>query len=170
MGTEKVFPPLISVVLPTYNVADFLSQCLESIKAQTYQNIEVVIIIDGATDSSYEIAKEFCKADNRFHVYWQENAGSGPARNYGLSNCSGDFVMFVDPDDWIEKDLLEKLYQAQKDGDYDFVATRRTKVLCNGNKIVRVIPQHFKDESIVGENDVRKAYLRMLNLEVSYRR
>ena len=162
MVIEENHSPLISVVLPTYNVEDYLLQCLESVKAQTYQNIEVIIIIDGATDSSYEIAKEFCKTDNRFHVYWQENAGSGPARNNGLSHCSGDFVMFVDPDDWIEKDLLENLYQAQKDGDYDFVATRRTKVFCKDNKIVRVTPLHFKEEIIIGQNEVRKAYVRML--------
>ena len=166
MGIEKDLSPLISVVLPVYNVEDYLLQCLESVKAQTYQNIEVIIIIDGATDSSYEIAKEFCKTDNRFSVYWQENAGSGPARNNGLSHCRGDFVMFVDPDDWIEKDLLEKLYQAQKDGDYDFVATRRTKVFCKDNKIVRVTPLHFKEEIISGQNEVRKAYVRMLKGEV----
>ena len=104
--------PLISVVLPTYNVAQYLRQCLESVAAQTYRNIEVIIIIDGATDSSYEIAQDFCKTDNRFSVYWQENAGSGPARNNGLAHCQGEFVMFVDPDDWIEPELLEKFRTA----------------------------------------------------------
>ena len=109
--------PLISVVLPTYNVAQYLQQCLESVAAQTYRNIEVIIIIDGATDGSYEIAQDFCKTDKRFSVFWQENAGSGPARNNGLAHCQGEFVMFVDPDDWIEPELLETLYEAQQDGD-----------------------------------------------------
>lgn len=63
--------PLISVVLPTYNVAQYLQQCLESVAAQTYRNIEVIIIIDGATDGSYKIAQDFCKTDNRFSVFWQ---------------------------------------------------------------------------------------------------
>ena len=158
--------PLISVVLPTYNVAAYLRQCLESIKVQTYANIEVIIILDGATDGSYEIAKEFCKYDGRFSVYWQENAGSGPARNNGLSHSNGEFVMFVDPDDWIEPELLSKLYQAQREGDYDFVATRRTRVLCDdNNKIIKTIPFHFKEETIIGQDEVRKAYLRMLNTE-----
>lgn len=67
--------PLISVVLPTYNVAQYLQQCLESVAAQTYRNIEVIIIIDEATDGSYEIAKNFCKSDSRFSLYWQKNAG-----------------------------------------------------------------------------------------------
>ena len=108
--------PLISVVLPTYNVAQYLPQCLESVATQTYRNIEVIIIIDGATDESYEIAQDFCKKDSRFSVFWQENAGSGPARNAGLAHCRGELVMFVDPDDWIEPELLEKLYKAQFEG------------------------------------------------------
>ena len=143
--------PLISIVLPTYNVACYLEQCLESIKRQTYHNIEVIVVVDGATDGSYEIAKDFCKKDCRFTVYWQDNAGSGPARNNGLSHVKGEFVMFVDPDDWIEPELLEKLYISQQEGDYDLVATRRTRVLCDSNNhIISITPQHFKDETIVG--------------------
>ena len=154
--------PLISVVLPTYNVAQYLQQCLESVAAQTYSNIEVIVIIDGATDGSYEIAKDFCKTDNRFSVYWQENAGSGPARNAGLAHCHGEFVMFVDPDDWIEPELLEKLYEAQNQGNYDLVASARTLALCDkSGKIVRMAPKHYKNETIVGQQEVRQAFMRM---------
>ena len=159
--------PLISVVLPTYNVAQYLQQCLESVAAQTYRNIEVIIIIDGATDGSYEIAQEFCKTDKRFSVFWQENAGSGPARNNGLTHCQGEFVMFVDPDDWIESELLENLYVAQREGDYDLVATRRTRVLCDNNdKVLKDIPRHFKEETIQGQKEIRQSYIRMLTSEV----
>jgi len=157
--------PLISVVLPTYNVAQYLQQCLESVAAQTYRNIEVIIIIDGATDGSYEIAQEFCKKDNRFAVYWQENAGSGPARNNGLAHCQGEFVMFVDPDDWIEPELLENLYEAQQEGDYDLVASRRIFVSCDKDgKIIRINKKHYNDEAITSQQDVRKAYMRMLEM------
>ncbi len=159
--------PLISMVLPTYNVAQYLQQCLESVAAQTYRNIEVIIIIDGATDGSYEIAQEFCKTDNRFSVYWQENAGSGPARNAGLAHCKGEFVMFVDPDDWIEPELLEKLYEAQSEGNYDLVASTRIKVECNSKgQVKRILPKHLADETIVGQDAVRAAYLRMLRSSV----
>ena len=155
--------PLISIVLPTYNVAQYLQQCLESVAAQTYRNIEVIIIIDGATDGSYEIAQEFCKTDNRFNVYWQENAGSGPARNAGLAHCKGEFVMFVDPDDWIEPELLEKLYEAQQEGDYDLVASIRIKAECNSKgEVKRITHKHFEDEIIDGQEAVRDAYMRML--------
>ena len=159
--------PLISVVLPTYNVAQYLQQCLESVAAQTYRNIEVIIIIDGATDGSYEIAQEFCKTDSRFSVYWQENAGSGPARNAGLEHCQGELVMFVDPDDWIEPELLEKLYEAQSRGDYDYVASERTVALCDkSGGIVRTSPKHYKNETIVGQQEVRQAFMRMLEMLV----
>lgn len=159
--------PLISVVLPTYNVAQYLQQCLESVAAQTYRNIEVIVIIDGATDGSHEIAQNFCKTDNRFSVYWQENAGSGPARNVGLSHCQGEFVMFVDPDDWIEPELLEKLYEAQQEGDYDLVASRRILVTCGEDgRIIHKKNRHFKDEMITDQQQVRQAYMRMLEMGV----
>ena len=159
--------PLISVVLPTYNVAQYLQQCLESVAAQTYRDIEVIIIIDGATDGSYEIAQDFCKTDKRFSVFWQENAGSGPARNAGLARCKGEFVMFVDPDDWIEPELLEKLYEAQQEGDYDLVASTRIKVECNPKgQVKRILPKHLANESIIGQDAVRQAYMRMLRMGV----
>lgn len=157
--------PLVSVILPTYNVARYLLPCLRSVSALTYPNFEVIIIIDGATDGSFDIAKDFCKKDNRFHVYWQENAGSGPARNAGLARANGEFVMFVDPDDWIEPDLLEKLVVAQQEGDYDFVATKRTFVYCdNDDNVISTKPHHFGDEIIEGRDNVRQAYLRLLNM------
>jgi len=154
---------LISIVLPTYNVAQYLQQCLESVAAQTYRHIEVIIIIDGATDGSYEIAQDFCKQDARFKVYWQENAGSGPARNAGLSHCQGELVMFVDPDDWIEPELLEKLYEAQQEGDYDLTASTRIQAACDlKGEVKKITYRHFQDEIIDGQESVRKAYMRML--------
>ena len=156
---------LISVVLPTYNVAQYLQQCLESVAAQTYRNIEVIIIIDGATDGSYEIAQEFCKQDDRFSVYWQENAGSGPARNAGLARCRVELVMFVDPDDWIEPELLEKLYEAQCEGNYDYVASKRIIVSCDETgDVIKIKQQHFIDEKIIGVDKVRENYVRMLTM------
>ena len=159
--------PLISIVLPTYNVAPYLLQCLDSINNQTYSNYEVIIIIDGATDGSYEIAKQYCSTNPLFKVYWQQNAGSGPARNNGMNHSNGELIMFVDPDDWLEPDLLEKLYFAQQEGDYDLVATKRTRVICNNDgKPVKVIPMHYEEESIVGISNVRNAYMRMLRENV----
>lgn len=120
--------PKVSIILPTYNVERFLLQSLESIASQTYKNIEVIIVIDGATDSSYQIAMDFCKKDSRFKVLWQNNAGSGPARNHGIDESTGELIMFVDPDDWCEPDYVENMVRLQQGKDYDLVTTKETAV------------------------------------------
>lgn len=122
--------PLVSIILPTYNVERFLLACLKSIEKQTYKNIEVIIIIDGATDNSFSIAEEFCKTHSRFTVYWQENQGSGPARNNGLSKANGELIVFVDPDDWCEPDYVENMVNLQNKGDYDLVISRDITAIC----------------------------------------
>ena len=101
----------ITVIVPVYNVESYLRKCLDSIIAQTYKNIEIVVVNDGSTDASGEICKEFSEMDHRIIYIEQENAGLSAARNTGLENMSGDYVTFVDSDDWIEQDYVETLYQ-----------------------------------------------------------
>ena len=101
----------ITVIVPVYNVESYLRKCLDSIIAQTYKNIEIVVVNDGSTDASAEICKEFVEIDHRIIYIEQENAGLSAARNTGLENMSGDYVTFVDSDDWIEQDYVETLYQ-----------------------------------------------------------
>ena len=101
----------ITVVVPVYNVENYLRKCLDSIIAQTYKNIEIIVINDGSTDTSGEICKEFVEIDHRIIYIEQENAGLSAARNTGLENMSGDYVTFVDSDDWIELDYVETLYK-----------------------------------------------------------
>ena len=155
---------VVSIILPTYNVYPYLAQCLDSIAHQTYEDIEVIIVIDGATDNSYELAEEYCKKDKRFNVYWQENTGSGPARNNGLARATGEFIVFVDPDDWIKNDYIERLVLAQKEKDYDIVVTTsedyyfsKEKTL-KYKKVVEVV-----DEFIIGQDDVRNKYCLLFN-------
>lgn len=155
--------PLISIIIPTYNVAEYLFQCLNSIAEQTYKNFEVIIIIDGATDNSYDIAKRFCKNDNRFSVYWQENAGSGPARNNGLCRATGDFIMFVDPDDWCKKDYIETMLHLQQRNDYDLVTVSETTVYFNKKGTVKKTqPPHFHEMQFHGAQYVHNNYLTLL--------
>ena len=101
----------ITVIVPVYNVESYLRKCLDSIIAQTYKNIEIVVVNDGSTDASGEICKEFVEIDHRIIYIEQENAGLSAARNTGLENMSGDYVTFVDSDDWIEQDYVETLYK-----------------------------------------------------------
>lgn len=157
---EEIKQPLVSVILPTYNVAKYLLQCLNSIKAQTYKRYECIIIIDGATDGSYEIAQTFCATDERFHVHWQQNAGSGPARNNGLEHSKGELVMFIDPDDWCASNYIENLVEEQQKKDYDLVCSKQIIVHFDkkGKEQSRSTFQQFSIE-YTDQNELRRKYL-----------
>lgn len=112
LGKERGFmTEKITVIVPVYNVEHYLDKCLDSVIKQTYKNIEIIVVNDGSTDSSGAICKEFAEIDHRIIYIEQENAGLSAARNTGLENMSGDYVTFVDSDDWIEQDYVETLYQ-----------------------------------------------------------
>lgn len=100
---------MISIIVPIYNSELYLRQCLDSIRAQTYSDIEVIMIDDGSTDGSKDLAKYFVERDERFHLYSQENEGVSAARNAGLDKASGEYILFVDSDDWIEPRMIEAL-------------------------------------------------------------
>lgn len=102
---------LISIIIPVYNVEEYLEECLGSVLEQTYRHFEVVLIEDGSTDKSREICERFCKADKRFKMFLGQHRGVAAARNKGLENALGQYIVFVDSDDKIEKDMLEYLYQ-----------------------------------------------------------
>ena len=97
---------LFSVIVPVYNSENYLMNCIDSILSQTYQNIELILVNDGSTDNSLEICKAFAGKDSRVKLFIQENRGQGSARNTGLLNSTGDFVLFVDADDSIEVDTV----------------------------------------------------------------
>lgn len=101
---------LISIIVPIYNVEQYLPKCLDSIINQTYKNLEIILVDDGSTDNSGMICDEYAKKDERFRVIHQQNAGVSFARNVGLKNCTGNYIGFVDPDDYISKDMYEILY------------------------------------------------------------
>lgn len=103
---------LISVIIPVYNIEKYLRACIDSVLAQTYKNWELILIDDGATDSSGLICDEYANVDSRVKVFHQKNGGRSAARNAGLNSATGSFVMFVDGDDWIDPDCLEKAYVA----------------------------------------------------------
>lgn len=151
--------PLVSIILPTYNVYPYLTQCLDSILNQTYHHIEIIIVIDGATDGSFELSKEYTNRDSRFSVYWQENAGSGPARNNGLSHAKGELVLFIDPDDWIKEDYVEQMVNAQQEGDYDLVATTSEDYYFTKERTLKYKKrQEIKNDIYIGKNNVHSMY------------
>lgn len=100
----------ISIIVPIYNVEKYLKTCLDSIINQTYQNLEIILVDDGSTDNSGEICEEYRKTDSRIILIHKENEGLSMARNFGLDIASGDYISFVDSDDFIARNMMEALY------------------------------------------------------------
>lgn len=103
--------PLVSVVVPVYNVASYLEQCLDSVVNQTYKNLEIILVDDGSTDGSGAICDRYAEKDSRIQVIHKENGGLSSARNVGLERITGEWALFVDSDDWIELNTLELLFE-----------------------------------------------------------
>lgn len=103
--------PLISLIIPVYNVEKYLGKCMESVLAQTYDNFEVILIDDGSTDNSGKMCDEYAKRDSRVTVYHKPNGGLSDARNFGVEHCNADLVSFIDSDDYVTEDYLEYLWK-----------------------------------------------------------
>lgn len=101
--------PLLSIIIPVFDAEKYLKRCINSIVAQTYSNMEIIMIDDGSKDQSGSICDEYAKKDDRCKVYHTKNRGQAAARNYGLKNATGDYITFVDDDDWIDNSMYEKL-------------------------------------------------------------
>lgn len=118
MKAEKV-----SVIIPAYNCERYLEQCVQSVLAQTYSNIEVIIVNDGSTDSTGKVAELLKEQDNRIRVLHKSNSGEGPTRNIGLDLAVGDYILFVDADDWIDPNHIKDLHQSLIDTGSDIAVT-----------------------------------------------
>ena len=106
-----MFGPLVSVIIPIYNVEKYLRTCIDSVITQTYNNLEIILVNDGSPDKSPEICDEYAKKDNRVKVIHQENGGLAHARNVGIANSNGGYLTFVDSDDYVSNDYVESLYK-----------------------------------------------------------
>lgn len=112
---------MVSIIIPVYNTQSRLKGCFDSILSQTYEDIEVIAIDDGSTDSSFEILKDYQSRDNRVKVYHQDNHGVSYTRNYGLSVAEGEYIAFVDSDDQIEETYIERLMEPMEEEKLDLV-------------------------------------------------
>lgn len=129
--------PIVSIIIPVYNVAEFLPRCIESVLSQTFNNFELILVDDGSSDKSGSICDEYASKDERIRVFHNENGGAGAARKFGVQQSLGTWIEFVDGDDTIPSDSLEKLYQIAEPGDYDIVVG--TLNLNNNSKFVHKI-------------------------------
>ena len=127
--------PSVSVVMPVYNVEDFLGESLSCAVNQTYENIEIVVVDDGSTDGSLAIARNWAANDRRIRVIHQENGGVSAARNTGIRAASGDYIYFFDPDDTMELNLIEWCMAAMKNFDADLVMFKFDTMSVTGNSM-----------------------------------
>ena len=157
---EKQNHPLISVIVPVYNVEKYLSYCLDSIIQQSYDNLEIILINDGSTDGSKSICEEYVEKDQRIRLINQKNKGLSGARNTGLDNCIGEYITFIDSDDYIVNDYIEYLYS--------MITEHVTISMCN-SKIVKSY-DNKNLESSVGEIKSlnQKEYFKMTLYNVRY--
>ena len=128
----------VSVILPVYNVSEYLRQCMDSIIAQTLKDIEIICVDDGSTDDSLSILKEYADRDERVKVIQQANAGAGAARNKGLEVATGEYLSFLDSDDFFEPDMLEKAWKKASDTDAQIVVFRSDQYREDLQKFVQV--------------------------------
>ena len=98
---------LVSIVIPVYNAEDYLRRCLDSILEQSYRDIEIILVNDGSKDDSSEVCKYYQNLDSRIKYFYKENGGASSARNYGIDKARGEFITFVDADDWLSNDAIE---------------------------------------------------------------
>lgn len=131
-----MIPPKLSIIIPVYNKGKYLEKCLTSLIRQSYDCFEIIIINDGSTDNSEEIAKRFQVLDGRIKLYTYTNAGVSVARNRGLKNAQGEYIMFIDADDWIESDYLSHVIKAVKQHEADLYVWGITKHDDRGNHVI----------------------------------
>ena len=142
--------PKVSIIIPTYNVEDYLRECMDSVTRQTLKDIEIICINDGSTDGSLQILKEYADKDSRIILVDKENEGYGVGMNIGLDKATGEYIGIVEPDDFVPLNMYEDLYNTAKEKDLDFVKAdfyRFTRNSENGN--MELIYNHLDS---TGEN------------------
>lgn len=153
--------PLISVVVPVYNVEKYVAKCLKSIIGQSYKNLEILVVDDGSTDGSGKVCDEFAKSDLRVRVIHQKNRGLSAARNVGIERARGEFLCFVDSDDYMKEDFVKKLYEAVLRWGADVAVCGYEEK--NGSSGVDVLP---KEEVLSGEEATIRLLVQQENIDV----
>lgn len=147
---------LVSIVVPAYNVSEYLDYCVQSLIAQTYDNIEILLVNDGSTDQTGDICDAYAEKDSRIHVLHKSNGGVSSARNMGIENAKGQFIMFVDGDDWLNSDAVELLLNR-------ILETKADICFCNSyykdEDTVCVATTFDTEDSVVPAIDIAKRHL-----------
>ena len=140
--------PLISIIVPVYNVESYLKRCIESILNQTFRDFELILVNDGSTDNSEIICKEYALKDERIKYFYQRNKGVSEARNKGIDNSSGEYIQFIDSDDYVDENFLEIVVNRFKRDNSDIVFIGFYNEYNNGE----IYKSKYYKESIVSNN------------------
>lgn len=151
---------LISVIVPVYNVEKYLDKCIDSIVHQTYEELEIILVDDGSRDSSGELCNKWQRKDSRIKVIHKENAGLGFARNSGLDIATGQYVLYIDSDDYISVNMIEKLYKKSKETQSDTVYCGLTRVFVDGSETP--VPAIYDNRSFTGDQIINDVLLEMV--------
>ncbi len=130
--------PLISIIVPVYNTLQYLPKCVNSLTTQTYSNLEILLVNDGSTDGSDKLCEELAKEDDRIRVLHKENGGSSSARNLGISQAKGEYLGFIDSDDYASPDMFESLYGGIRDYQVPMAQVGRDEIDIQGNRLPNI--------------------------------
>lgn len=159
---------LVSIIVPIYKVEKYLERCLNSIINQTYTNIEIILVDDGSPDSCGEICEKYKKIDSRIKVVHKQNEGLGMARNSGLEHIDGEYVAFVDSDDWVAQSYIEDMLLAITNNNSDFVISGYIEERTNGN-IIKYNSPREKMENYGSNEIVEEVLLPILGSSPNYK-
>ena len=141
---------MVSIIVPVYNTAKYLKKCIDSLLAQTYSDVEIIIVDDGSTDKSLNICKEYETKDNRVKVLTKANGGQGSARNMGIDISTGEYIMFVDSDDWVDTRIVEILLSELKANSSDIAICNLYKTAYNSETIKHTVEERVAEKVLEG--------------------
>ena len=143
----------ISVIVPVYNVEQYLERCVDSIINQTYKNLEILLVNDGSTDNSGQLCDELAKKDDRIRVIHKENGGLSDARNVGIDEAEAELIGFIDSDDYIDEDMYETLYRQLRESNADLS-------MCGHYDVFHQIPEKQVPHHDAVIADMENSYLK----------
>ena len=153
---------MVSIIIPVYNVENYISECVESILNQTYKEIEIILVNDGSTDQSGSICENFKETHTNIMVIHQKNCGSGNARNNGLDIASGKFIMFCDPDDWLPANAVEKHIEKIENNNADLtIGFIKDFIFDNNGTLLNKRDINIFSKSIANLNELRENFFKL---------
>ena len=156
MNSSVTKQPLISVIVPVYNIIPYLPRCVESLRTQTYENLEILLIDDGSTDETPALCDRLATEDERIRVFHKKNGGPSSARNFGLQQAGGEYVGFVDSDDYVDADMYERLYGAIEKTGMPVAQVGRDEIDKDGNILPNICEPVATEQAIPAEDFLKE--------------